>query len=125
MHQEIDVQLFHIDVNETRGRRPFETITTHPNAHKSQHIPVAVPLAASSGEERVEEDEEEGDDDADGESTEDIDQHVRVTALPEHCTQHLCRVVPESWRETESSEAGTDRTKFGLDISNRHAYFFP
>lgn len=41
MHQEIDVQLFHIDVNETRGRRPFQTITMHPkhNTYLSQFLP--------------------------------------------------------------------------------------
>lgn len=39
--------------------------------------------------------EKKWDKDRDGEDTEDVNQHVRVTAFPEHCTQHFCRIIPE------------------------------
>jgi len=60
----------------------------------SAGVPVSE-VAAVGIQHRADKDEEEGKEDADGESTENVDQHVWVAALPEHSTQHLCRVIPE------------------------------
>ncbi len=40
--------------------------------------------------------EEKWDEDGDGEGTENVNQHVRVTAFPENCTQHFCWIKPEN-----------------------------
>lgn len=72
-------------------------------------LPDAARAAAEGTQQRAEEDEEEGEEDTDGESTEDVDQHVRVAALPEDSTQHLCRVVPEAERRRDG--VGQSRKK--------------
>lgn len=51
------------------------------------------PVTFGCADEGTEDHEEEWNKDADGEGTEDVNQHVGVTALPEHSTQHLRRVV--------------------------------
>lgn len=45
---------------------------------------------------RADKHEEERKEDGDEENTEDVGHHVRVAALPENGTQHLCRIIPES-----------------------------
>lgn len=74
------------------------------------HVPAVVQAAAAGSEQRAEEDEEEGQEDTNGERTEDVDQHVWVAALPEHCAQHLCRVIPGGGGSHGFGSAGQEVT---------------
>lgn len=73
--------------------------------------------AAKGTQQGAEDDEEEREEDADGESTEDVDQHVRVAVLPEDSAQHLCRVVPARHGGRRDGEESAD-TKRSTTASN-------
>lgn len=61
-------------------------------------LPVVSNTSGGGTQYGAEEDDEEWEEDTDGESTEDVDQHVRVAALPEDGTEHLCTVIPTGER---------------------------
>lgn len=65
------------------------------NTRVHRFWPGGVFPVACTHEDGAGEDEEKRDEDGDGESTEDVNQHVWIAALPEDCAQHFSRIVPE------------------------------